>query len=36
VVMMEKGPHENTVGALYIFRQFLDWAVTAVPEYVHP
>lgn len=34
VVMMERGPHDNTVGALYVFRRFLDWLSAEVPEYV--
>lgn len=25
-LIMEKGPSENTIGALYVMRQFLDWA----------
>lgn len=32
VVMMEKGPSENTVGALYVMRQFLEWASINAPE----
>lgn len=32
VIMMEKGPHENTVGALYVMRQFLEWASVNTPE----
>lgn len=32
VVMMEKGPSSNTVGALYVMRQFLEWASLNAPE----
>lgn len=31
-IMMEKGPRDNTVGALYVMRQFLDWASVNDPE----
>ncbi len=31
-VMMEKGPRDNTVGALYVMRQFLEWASVNAPE----
>jgi len=34
VVLMEHGPHDNTVGALFVFRQFLDWLSSEVPEYL--
>lgn len=33
-VVMEKGPHENTVGALYVMRQFFDWLLYGAPEYL--
>ena len=32
VIMMERGPSENTVGAIYVMRQFLDWASMNAPE----
>jgi len=32
VVMMEKGPYENTIGALYVMRQFIEWADVNAPE----
>jgi penicillin-binding protein 2 len=31
-VLMEKGPSDNTVGALYVMRQFLEWASVNAPE----
>lgn len=34
VVLMERGPHENTVGALYVIRQFFEWLSVDVPEYL--
>lgn len=34
VIMMEKGPRDNTIGALYIMRQLLDWMPTGAPEYL--
>lgn len=34
VVMMEKGPHENTVGGLYVMRQLFDWMYYNAPEYL--
>jgi hypothetical protein len=30
---MEKGPHENTVGALYVMRRFFEWLAVNAPEY---
>ncbi|MBU1519617.1 hypothetical protein KJ973_02920 [Patescibacteria group bacterium] len=36
VVMMEGGPRDNTIGALYIMRQLLDWMPTHAPEYLKP
>src|SRR3989344_89820 len=33
-MIMEKGPHENTVGALYVMRRFFEWLVVSAPEYV--
>ncbi len=34
VIMMEKGPRKNTIGALYIMRQLLDWMPVHAPEYL--
>jgi penicillin-binding protein 2 len=34
VVMMEKGPRENTIGALFVMRQLLDWLPIGAPEYL--
>jgi penicillin-binding protein 2 len=34
VVMMEHGSSENTVGALYVMRQFLEWLHVYHPEYL--
>lgn len=31
-LMMEKGPRDNTIGALYVMRQFLEWASINAPE----
>lgn len=33
-VVMEKGPHENTIGALYVIRQLLEWMNENTPEYL--
>ena len=32
--VMEKGPHDNTVGALYVMRQLFDWMAVNTPEYL--
>lgn len=34
VVVMEKGPHENTVGGLYVMRQVIEWMTVNTPEYL--
>ena len=34
VVIMEKGPRANTIGAAYIMRQLLEWLATNRPEYL--
>src|SRR3989338_1249049 len=34
VVIMEKGPRANTIGAAYIMRQLLKWLATNRPEYL--
>jgi len=33
-VVMEQGPHNNTVGGLYVMRQFFEWMAINMPEYV--
>lgn len=33
-VVMERGPHNNTVGALYVMRQFMEWLSLNTPEYL--
>ena len=33
-VVMEKGPRHNTVGALFIMRQLLEWMSLNAPEYL--
>jgi penicillin-binding protein 2 len=33
VAIMEKGPSENTVGGLYVMRQFIEWLAVYHPEY---
>jgi hypothetical protein len=32
--MMEKGPSDNTVGGLYVMRQFIEWLALYHPEYI--
>ncbi len=32
--VMERGPHDNTVGALFVMRQLFDWMKTEAPEYL--
>ncbi len=32
--VMEKGPHDNTVGALYVMRQFFEWLSLNAPGYL--
>ncbi len=32
-VIMERGPRENTIGGLYVMRQFLEWMASEIPEY---
>ncbi len=34
--VMEKGPHDNTIGALYVMRQFFEWMSVTTPEYIEP
>lgn len=33
-VVMERGPHSNTVGATYVVRQVFDWMSIHTPEYL--
>ena len=33
VIMMEKGPHDNLIGATYVGNQVLNWMVAHTPEY---
>ncbi len=33
-LVMEHGPHHNTLGATYVMRQLLDWMHEHTPEYV--
>ncbi len=33
-VIMEKGPYDNTVGALYVMRQLMEWMIINTPEYI--
>ncbi|MES2087493.1 MAG: penicillin-binding transpeptidase domain-containing protein [Patescibacteria group bacterium] len=32
--IMEKGPYENTIGALYVMRQLFEWMAGNTPEYL--
>src|SRR3989344_696503 len=32
--IMEKGPYENTIGALYVMRQLFEWMSLHTPEYL--
>jgi penicillin-binding protein 2 len=32
--IMEKGPYDNTVGALYVMRQLFEWMAENTPEYL--
>lgn len=34
VVIMEKGPRANTIGAAYVMRQLLEWLANNRPEYL--
>src|SRR3989338_502091 len=33
-VIMERGPRDNTIGALYVARQFVEWLGVYAPEYL--
>ncbi|KKW11684.1 MAG: Cell division protein ftsi/penicillin-binding protein 2 [Parcubacteria group bacterium GW2011_GWA2_49_9] len=35
-VIMERGPHDNTVGGLYVMRELLEWMSVYTPEYLRP
>ena len=34
-VVMERGHYENTIGGIFVMRQFLDWLAVNAPEYLH-
>ncbi len=34
VVIMERGPQNNTIGGLYVMRQLLEWMSVHTPEYL--
>ncbi|TSC85157.1 MAG: Penicillin-binding protein 2 [Parcubacteria group bacterium Gr01-1014_17] len=34
VVLLEKGPRENTVGGVYVMKQFFEWLFLNAPEYL--
>lgn len=33
-VVMERGPHNNTIGGVFVMRQVLDWMYQNTPEYL--
>ncbi|KKT36565.1 MAG: penicillin-binding protein [Candidatus Nomurabacteria bacterium GW2011_GWB1_44_12] len=33
-VVMERGPHDNTIGGVYVMRQMFDWMNENTPEYL--
>lgn len=33
-VVMERGPHDNTIGGVYVMRQMFDWMHANTPEYL--
>lgn len=33
-VVMERGPHDNTIGGVYVMRQLFDWMYQNTPEYL--
>lgn len=33
-IVMERGPHNNTIGGVYVMRQLLDWMHQNTPEYL--
>lgn len=34
-IVMERGPHDNTIGGVYVMRQMLDWIHVNTPEYLN-
>jgi len=34
-IVMEQGPRENVIGALYVMRQLLEWMAVETPDYIH-
>lgn len=34
-IMMERGPRDNLVGSVYVFRQLIDWMGENTPEYLN-
>jgi len=34
VVMLERGPYENTIGGVFVMRQFFEWLAVHAPEYL--
>lgn len=34
VVMLERGPYENTIGGVFVMRQFFEWLAVNAPEYL--
>lgn len=35
-VIMERGPRDNTIGALYVMRELFEWMSVYTPEYLKP
>ena len=33
-VVMERGPHDNTIGGVFVMRQMFDWMYVNTPEYL--
>jgi len=33
-IVMERGPHDNTIGGVYVMRQMFDWMNQNTPEYI--
>lgn len=36
VSLLERGPSENTVGSVFVIRQFFEWLAVYAPEYLNP
>ena len=34
VALLEKGPRENTIGGVFVMRQFFEWLAATAPEYL--